>query len=778
MTVQEWLGEDNTLGIDIWERKYRFENESFDEFLDRVSAGDPDLKQLIIDKKFLFGGRILANRGINIKGKTYSNCYVIPPVEDSIESIYETCGRLARTFSYGGGCGVDISKLRPAGAEVNNAAKTTTGAVSFMQTLSQVAETIGQKGRRGATMLSIDINHPDVEQFIDIKTDLNKVTGANISVRVNDEFMQAVRDDKDYILHYPCNIPFSQEHTEPFDIYDHPYGELIKSIFVPNGSDKGIKIYYKKVRAKELFNKLVKNNWNYAEPGILYWDRIKEWNIVSKDSNFEYAGTNPCAEEPLPAGGSCLLGSINLAAFVNDDKTFNYYDFIKTIHIAVRALNKVLIDGLPLHPLKIQQESVRDWRQIGLGVMGIADALIKMGIKYDSEKGIITCKYIANLLASHAIDESAEMANSQEGAYPKFNLEAVLKSKYLKTHAFPETLEKIKRTGLYNSQVLTIAPTGSLSTMLQVSGGIEPVFANYYTRTTKSLHNEDKIYKVYTKIAQDWLNAHPGKELPDYFVESSNISPEFRVKMQAVWQDAIDASISSTVNLPESATVEDVYNIYMNAWKNGLKGITIFRAGCKRIAILNADPEKKEDSKISLKRGDIVKAGNNCIGLKRTLMTGCGSLHCEAFFDPKTGDLREIYLSKGSTGGCNNFMIGLSRMISIAARGGVGIEAILDQLKSCGTCPSYAVRTATKKDTSKGSCCPVAVGNAIREMHKEILQRLDNCNMSLDDETVELVKAPVSINKDYNNKCPECGEELIHETGCCSCPSCGYSKCG
>ena len=154
-------------------------------------------------------------------------------------------------------------------------------------------------------------------------------------------------------------------------------------------------------------------------------------------------------------------------------------------------------------------------------------------------------------------------------------------------------------------------------------------------------------------------------------------------------------------------------------------------------------------------------------------MTGCGSLHCEAFFDPKTGDLREIYLSKGSTGGCNNFMIGLSRMISIAARGGVGIEAILDQLKSCGTCPSYAVRTATKKDTSKGSCCPVAVGNAIREMHKEILQRLDNCNMSLDDETVELVKASVSISKDYNNKCPECGEDLLHETGCCSCPSCG-----
>ena len=364
MTVQEWLGEDNTLGIDIWERKYRFENESFDEFLDRVSSGDTDLKQLIIDKKFLFGGRILANRGINIKGKTYSNCYVIPPVEDSIESIYETCGRLARTFSYGGGCGVDISKLRPAGAEVNNAAKTTTGAVSFMQTLSQVAETIGQKGRRGATMLSIDINHPDVEQFIDIKTDLNKITGANISVRVNDKFMKAVENDSDYILNWPCNDEYLNYIKE--DISQVPYNKLL-----PIKDGDTIIGYYKRINAKNLFNKLVKNNWDYAEPGILYWDRITEWNLLSEDPEFSYKGVNPCAEEPLPAGGSCLLGSINLSAFVGNDRTFNFPDFIKTVHIAVRALNKVLIDGLPLHPLKIQQESVRDWRQIGLDTRSI-----------------------------------------------------------------------------------------------------------------------------------------------------------------------------------------------------------------------------------------------------------------------------------------------------------------------------------------------------------------------------------------------------------------------
>lgn len=292
MTVQEWLGKDNTLGIDIWEKKYRYNNETFDEFLDRVSSHDEEVKQLIIDKKFLFGGRILANRNTDIKGITYSNCYVIPEVEDNIESIYNTCGMLARTFSYGGGCGVDISKLRPAGAQVNNSARTTTGAVSFMQTLSMVAETIGQRGRRGATMLSMDVNHPDIEQFVDIKTDLTKVTGANISVRVNDKFMKAVENNSDYILHWPCNDECLYHIKE--DPLQAPYDKLI-----PIKNDDVIIGYYKRINAKNLFNKLIKNNWDYAEPGILYWDRITEWNLLSEDPEFSYKGVNPCARQSL-----------------------------------------------------------------------------------------------------------------------------------------------------------------------------------------------------------------------------------------------------------------------------------------------------------------------------------------------------------------------------------------------------------------------------------------------------------------------------------------------
>ena len=240
-----WLGK-NKLSYDIWDKKYRFNGESFQEWLDRVSNNDEEVKQLIKEKKFLFGGRILANRNIDLKGKTYSNCYVLPKIEDSIESIYDTCAKLARTYSYGGGCGVDISNLRPKGAIVNNAAKTTTGAVSFMDTFSQVTETIGQNSRRGALMISISCIHPDIQEFINIKNDLNKVTAANISVRVTDDFMMAVEQDKDFILKYPVDKTYKN-----IDLSNINYNELI-NVEMTDGS-KG---YIKKVKAKEVFKLL------------------------------------------------------------------------------------------------------------------------------------------------------------------------------------------------------------------------------------------------------------------------------------------------------------------------------------------------------------------------------------------------------------------------------------------------------------------------------------------------------------------------------------------
>lgn len=620
MTVEQWLGKDNSLGIDIWNRKYKKNNETFDEWLDRVSGNNEAIKALIIEKKFIPGGRILSNRGITDTRVTYSNCYVITPPEDNIESIFESRKKLARTYSYGGGCGIDLSKLAPAGAKVHNQAEQTTGAVSFMQGYSQTTEEIGQAGRRGALMISLDCHHPDLLDFIDAKTSPDAVTKANISVRVTDDFMEAVINDKDWIMSF----------TRP---------ETNETIT-------------KTARAREIFEKLCKNNWDWGEPGILFWDTISNYNLLEFDDTFEYAGVNPCAEEPLPAGGSCLLSSINLSAFVKD-KEFDFDDFSETVANGVIYLNEVLEEGLSLHPLEEQRQSVAEWRQIGLGIMGLADMLIKMELPYDSEQARHLCEEIGLVMADQALYTSAFLAG-HTGSYNNYK-SCVQKSEFLKNNTCESTREVIEAYGLRNSQLLTIAPTGTISTMLGISGGIEPIFANSYTRKTESLHGHDEYYKVYTPIVKEYMDEHGIKdetELPNWFCTSSTISPLNRVLMQGVWQKHIDASISSTVNLPEEATIEDVEEIYLNAWKEGLKGITVFRNGCKRLGVLTTNNSQEKEEEKGLSRGEIISCSDNLIGMKRRLITGCGSLHCTAWFDPHTGDLMEIYLNKGSTGGC------------------------------------------------------------------------------------------------------------------------------
>ncbi len=772
MQIEEWLGKDNQLGIDIWKKKYCHNNETFEEWLDRISNGNDIIRQLIIEKKFLFGGRILSNRGLAKEGRkiTYSNCYVIPAPEDNLESIFDTAKYLARTYSYGGGCGVDLGKLAPNGAKVRNAAKTSSGAVSFMDFYSAITGLISQNGRRGALMLSMPINHPDIEEFIGIKSDLSKVTKANISVRVTDDFMQAVKEGKTY------HLSFTREAT----------GETIE----------------KDIDAKEFFHRLCELNWDYAEPGLLYWDTIKNKSLISGYDNFEYAGVNPCAEEPLPSGGSCLLGSLNLAEFV-EGSIFNTRKFSFAVREAVRALNEVLDEGLPLHPLAIQQESVRDWRQIGLGIFGLADCLIKQGIRYGSPQAVAFSEAIGQLLMNEAIAESIVLAQ-EKGPFPKFSYIDTMRSTMFMEHLPIGFRTAFQKYGIRNSQLLTCAPTGTLSTMLGVSGGIEPIFANYYTRKTESLHGHDEYYKVYTPIVKQYMEENELKddsELPEFFVTAHELKPSERIAMQSAWQNHIDASISSTVNLPKEATVEEVERLYMQAWENGLKGITIFREGCARVGVLTTS-EKKEEKKETkeenkpvrikksnrriLRRGEIIAVDDNLIGVKKKLMSGCGTLHCEAFFDKYDGSFREIYLSKGSTGGCNNFMVGLSRMISLAARGGIELDDIVDQLMSTGACPSYRARTVTQHDTSQGSCCPMAVGYALKEMQNEILEYIVGEEKELSNPTEVtfiLKKAPVMPliePKEFTipkEKCPECGAELEHINGCIQCPSCGYSKC-
>lgn len=745
----KWLNE-SELSYDIWSKKYRVNNESFDEWLDRVSGKDPSVKKLIEEKKFLFGGRILAQRGVMTAKTSLSNCYVLPAPTDNIESIWDCAKQMARTYSYGGGCGTDLGKLAPRGASVNNAAKTTSGAVSFMDLFSITTGLIGQQGRRGALMLTMPITHPDIEEFVDIKKDLDRITKANISIRFNDNFFEAVKQNKDF------TTSFTREAT----------GEKIE----------------KKINAKKFFEHFAHNAWDMAEPGALFWDRIQNYNLCSDIPEYKLESTNPCAEEPLPPGGACLLGSLNLSEFVGSDKFIKIDELKEAICIAVRGLNTVLDEGIERHPLPLQRQMARDWRQIGLGIFGLADMLIKMEVRYDSDEAIELCSCLAHIIAETAIMESNRLA-IEYGAFPKCDNEAICNSEFIQNLELnPGKRESILTYGLRNSAILTIAPTGSLSTMFGVSGGIEPIFSNSYTRKTESLNGQDTYYKVYTPVVEQYMREHGVKEeaeLPPYFVTAHDIDPLLRVKMQATWQECVDASISSTVNLKHDATPSDVFNVYLKAWELGCKGVTVYRDGCARTGILTTDNKNPEESPRPVKklqRGDIIKCSDDMIGKKRKLMTGCGSLHCEAFFDPETGDLMETFFSKGSTGGCNSFMVGLSRMISLAARSGCDFDSIIDQLNSCITCPSYAVRKAVNKDTSPGNCCPAAIGKALKEMHDEMLSEIGEVVTELQVTTKPEAKdKPIVQSKD---KCPECGEPLEHVGGCATCPNCGWSRCG
>lgn len=749
LQVESWLGKDNQIGVDIWERKYRYDHENLEQWLDRVSGDNKEVRQLIKDKKFLFAGRILANRGLYKDGRkvTYSNCYVIPPPEDSLESIFDCAKSLARTFSYGGGCGIDISKLSPRGAHINNAAKETSGAVSFMDLYSLTTELIGQNGRRGALMISISCDHPDIEEFITIKSDLNKITKANLSIRVTDKFMQAVDYDTTYTLSYV------REET----------GEKIE----------------RKIRARELFDKFCYMNWDYAEPAFLFWDRINSYNLLSEDDAFEYAGTNPCAEEPLPSGGSCLLGSLNLSEFVKDGH-FDFDDFNESVRIAVRALNEVLDEGLPLHPLKVQRDCVRDWRQIGLGIMGLADMLIKLEIPYGSKDSLNLCDEIGWNMANNAICESISLAQTL-GEYPMFS-DKVWDSEFYKAHVgFQQPLR--------NSQLLTIAPTGTLSTMLGISGGIEPIFANYYTRKTESLHGEDKEYKIFTPIAWEYLQSHGYGEdetkLPDYFVTSAEIAYRDRINMQAIWQTHIDASISSTVNLPNSATIDDVKDLYMYAWECGLKGITVFRDGCKRLGVLTTDDgEDSVDYLTDLRRGDIINVDDDLLGYKRKIINGCGDFSEQIFFDDISGEPLENFIAMGDGGGCARNLEAISRLISLCLRGGIDVSEIIKQLKKVHSCPAYRARKIQQGDTSIGTSCPSAIGYAIEDLCEKINNRLFDTEELAEEDTQtswdeDWYNDSNSAIEDLKSKptCPECGEPIVFEGGCNICKSCGWSKC-
>lgn len=779
--VELWLGINNKIGIDIWRRKYQQGYESFPDWLDRVSGGDKKLRQLILDKKFLFGGRVLANRGIPGTGN-YFNCYSDGYVEDNLEGILETNKTLGLTYKIQGGQGISLSKIRPKGTQVGEH-YSSDGIEPFMRIFNETTAGVSQGGsRKGALMMSLDIKHKEAERFITIKTDLDEITKANLSLEIDNQFMGCIQR-----------------------YYEGKPGDMIRM----KGNYDGHEIDYD-VDPIALYKLMMKTVYDYGEPGCIFTDQFRNYNLMEHVKEYDIVTSNPCGEQPLKAKTACNLGSLNLYEFVKNpcttDAVFLYSEFYEAIDIAVEALDDLIDENVERIPENLSngeyKQNAKDWRNLGLGVMGYADMLIALGMEYGSFETLVFTENLFDTMFKHAVEASSKLA-IKKGSFPKYS-EDIWSSTIIEKH-FKSNLNgqiskedaidivTLSKQGLRNCSLLSIAPTGTISTMLNRSGGIEPNFAFEYTRKTDNL---DESYTIEADIAKQYRTANPGiEQLPDIFVAAKDVNWRNRVRTQGTIQSHIDTAISSTVNLKNEATLEEVELLYLQAWKEGCKGITIYRDGCKREGIL-VDNLSKDDSSDSegsksitnptkedlLSRGIVIDVDEDVVGRYRRLVTGCGTLHCIAMFDPVSGDLMQTYLSKGSTGGCNCFMIALSRMSSLAARGGVHIDDIIDQLNSSGACVSYAVRAATKHDTSKGSSCPVAVGFKLREMYDEIQETLGTDEW----EEVETIRAgdmieefpPMEEIESMSPKCPSCGEDLIIEGGCDSCKYCGYSSCG
>lgn len=468
------------------------------------------------------------------------------------------------------------------------------------------------------------------------------------------------------------------------------------------------------------------------------------------------------AEEPLPAGGSCLLGSINLSEFVSNPFTKNaeidYGSLENCVFHAIISLNQVLIEGINLHPLQEQRDTVASLRQIGLGTMGLADMLIKLGITYGSEESLKIIEEVYKCIARTAVVTSVKIAKDK-GCYPLCNKTLLAESNFIKTLEFSDSvLDEIKKYGLYNSQLLTCAPTGSIGTMFEVSTGVEPIFAMKYTRKTQSLEGKDTFFDVFTKIASDYLILNGGK-LPEYFVESKDILPINRIKVQSVLQKYIDASISSTINLPYEATIDDVYNIYLEAWKNGLKGITIYRTGCNREGILTKRKPNNIPITTAPKRPRILPCEIHKIRVK-----GEHFIVCVGMYDSKPYEVFVFRtLSDLTLTNTSGIIIKKSKGVYSLESKDIKIDNLLD-----------TSITIEEKAATLYSSMLLRHGVSIEYIVKTAKKVNDNIT-SFSSAMCRILSKYVATR--IEGKCPECGEDLIYEGGCTHCSKCSYSKC-
>jgi ribonucleoside-diphosphate reductase alpha chain len=682
------------------------------------------------DFAFVPGGRILHGAGRDDIKTTLNNCYVVGIKEDSMEGILDALNEEALTYKFGGGCGHDLSILRPKGSSIEGTGGGSCGPVGFMDLYSTMTDTIAQHGRRGANMQTIRVDHPDVKDFISIKENPALVKYSNVSVLLTHEFMDAVEADGDFDLQWS--------------------GEK-----------------YETIRAKELWNSIISHAHSSAEPGIIFWDTMKDFH------NAEYVSplvsTNPCGEQPLPDGGSCNLGALNLARFVTGEGDFMWDEFGNAVELGVRFQDSAIDYNLERHALPVQKENALNDRRVGLGILGVGDELLRRGIKYDTIEAIDEVEGIMSFMRDRAYKTSIELAK-EKGIFPNFDWEGYSKSKYVQS--LPQDIQdEIREHGIRNSTLLTVAPTGTGAIISEVTSGIEPMFSTHYERDLKNNSEEEGVtgetltFKVMHPEIQKrkWdLN-----NLPPEVVTAHDVDPMKRIKMQGVIQKYIDSSISSTINLPEDVSVETVSKIYLAAYHEGLKGVTVYREG-SREGVMRTEKSSNEN-KLE-KAVKIFKERPNVVGTTKMIKRVDGNLYITTNKVDAEGDLNEmpyeVFVSKGKSGKREkSYAEANARLISLALHYNIPVEEITHQLK--GITDEVAFNGGGAKTLSD----PDAIGQVMDEF---FLGKPMGKKSEEDNKKVKKSESHLEI-------CPDCHEKTLEVTGgCAKCTNsdgCTYDAC-
>lgn len=747
-------------------------------------------RSVLDDWKLVPGGRIAAGAGASDE-LTLFNCYVIPSPKDSRGGIMATLSEMTEIMARGGGVGINLSSLRPRRAIVKGVNGSSSGAVSWGGLFSYTTGLIEQGGsRRGALMLMINDWHPDVLDFITVKQTMGQVTNANLSVCVSNDFMKAVKEDLDWELVFPdTNEPNYDE------IWD---GDLDK--WKKEGRSV---IHYRTVKAREIWHTIIESAWKSAEPGVVF---MEYYNQMSNSWYFNpIICTNPCGEQGLPAWGVCNLSAINLSKFYDEDKQdVAWDDLALTTHYSVRFLDNV-ITKTPYH-FEENEKNQKNERRVGLGTMGLAELMIKLKVRYGSPESLEFLDKLYGFIAREAYLASTEIAK-EKGSFQAFDAELYLQSGFMKnmTEVYPEVGAAIRENGIRNVTIITQAPTGSTGTMVGTSTGIEPYFAFKYFRQSRLGFDEQ-----FVPIAQNWLDAHPGEQLPDYFVTAMDLSAEDHIRAQAAIQRWVDSSISKTANCPSDFTVEDTKRLYELAFDLGCKGVTIYRDGSRDVQVLQTEnkEDKKQDEKQAAAADEAASTGETGAASQSIAPAGVsGGTVVDNQYKRRPQVLRgatykintpfgmayitindlngipsEIFLNVGKAGSDVFAMAeALGRVCSLFLRygdHGQKAELLIKHLKGIGG--SGAIGFGPNRVESIAD----AVAKAL-EIHLQSDFGDDHdpapVAATLAQETADHDIAADNRYRDpeaSRDLCPSCGSAtLINIEGCKTCGNCGYSKC-